>query len=169
MKTLERWNENNRKTLMETVSSLSMLLKIAKVVKFTIETLPKILQTITENKIRLDGEALNAMTSLLKSSPDAMTIAYEKIQSSLQKAYADTDKLSLYYIKELLNSFKAAGISDKRISKLLDKILQQEHEVRLERTKGSNKIATTVIWGVIAIIISVITKKPPPKFPFWYK
>lgn len=154
---------------MQTISSLPVLLKMANVLELTLETLPKILQTMTDNKIRLNAQALDAMTSLLKSGPIAITTAYDNIQNSVQKANANNDKLSLDYIKELLNVFKSSGISDERISKLLSQIEEHEHEIRSKRTDGNYELAKIALFGVVAVAIAVITKKPPPKFPFWYK
>ena len=164
---------------MQNITAVTSLLKIANVSKLTIETLPKVLQTLTDNKIKLReqefnlrGQEFNEIFSLLKSAPSAMTVAYEAIQNSVQKAFISNDRLSLEYIKELLNLFKSSGISDKRIADLLKNVESHEHEIRLERTKGFFSLAKFALVGITTILISVITKsppKPPEKHPFWYK
>jgi Glu-tRNA(Gln) amidotransferase subunit E-like FAD-binding protein len=153
----------------QTVSSIPALLQIAKVSKVTIESLPQILQTLTENKIQLEGAALKSVLSLLNAAPAAMTVAYDKISASIQKAHNENDKLSIDHISNLLRVFQSSGISDSRIAELLDKTVGHEHEIRLERTKGTFGLAKLALTAVAVIAYSVITKKPPPKVPFWYK
>jgi|GEM_PF-1696971 len=154
---------------MQDITTVVSLLKIANVSRITAETLPQILQTLTDNKIRLREQALDEMLELLRSAPSVMTVAYETIQRSTEKANITNDKLSLEYIKELLDLFKSSGISDERISKLLKKLEQHEHEIRLERTKGVYSLAKIALVTMAAVAVSVITRKPPNKYPFWYK
>jgi len=154
---------------MQQINNVTTLIKLAKVSKLTIETLPQILRVMTENKILLKEQALAEVLSLLKSAPSAITVAYETIQNSTQKANGTNDKQSLEYIKELLTLFKSAGVSDKRIAKLLKQIEQHEHEIRLERNKGTYSFAKWALLSVTTIVVAVITKAEPKKYPFWYK
>ncbi|MEI6707774.1 MAG: hypothetical protein WCK96_11635 [Methylococcales bacterium] len=153
---------------MQQVIVLSELLRVAKVSELTIDSLPKILQAITDNKIKLNGQALDAVTSLLKSAPSAVTAAYDTIQNATQKANSHNDKLSLEYIKELLSVFKSSGVTDKRIAKLLKQIEDHEHEIRLVRTKGNYSFGKMAL-GIVGFIAAIVVHNKTQKRNFWEK
>ena len=153
---------------MKEINSIPQLLKIANVSELTVDTLAKVLQAITNNRLQLNNQALEQVTSLLKSSSSAVTIAYEAIQTSTQKANSNNDKLSLEYIEGLLNVFKASGVSDERISTLLEKIEEHEYEIRLEKTKGNNSLGKMAL-GVFGLFGAIVLHNKTEKRSFWEK
>jgi hypothetical protein len=153
---------------MQQISILPELLKVAGVSELTLDTLPKILQAITNNQILLNNQALDAVITLLKATPSAVTNVYDAIQESVQKANSRNDKQSIKYIKELINLFKSSGIDDKRIAKLLKKIEKHEHEIRLEKTKGNYSVAKWVI-GAVGFIVAIAVNNKTEKRNFWEK
>ncbi len=153
---------------MQNVSTLPNLLKLANVSALTVDTIPEILKAITDNKIRLEGDALIQLTSLLKSVPSAVTATYKSIQKATQKANKNNDKQSLKYIGGLLGLLKSSGISDERIDSLIEQIENHEHEIRMERTKGFFSLAKIALVGGLAIL-GVATHNKTQKRNLWEK
>lgn len=151
------------------INTVGTLLKVAKVPEVAMNTLPQILQTLTDNKVILKEQALKEVLSLLQSAPSATSVAYESIFISSQKAHEISDKQSLTYLKELLSLFQSSGISDERFTELFKQIELHEHEIRKERTKGVVELAKLAVVGVTTVVVAVIMKPQPKKHPFWYK
>ena len=69
------------------INTVGTLLKVANVPNVAMNTLPQILQTLTDNKVILKEQALKEVLSLLQSAPSATSVAYESILNSTQKAH----------------------------------------------------------------------------------
>lgn len=150
------------------INTLPASLAAAGVKYLTEKTLPKFIQTSIDNKAQLEEQDFKKIVDLLKFSPDLLTETYENIQDAIQKAQATNDKLSLNYIKELLILLKAEGISGEIIDKLINQIVNNEHAIRLERTKGFFLLGKVALL-CIGVVATVIVNNSTEKKPFWYK
>ena len=144
---------------MEAISSVNTLLNLANVSKLTTEALPKVLETLVNNKIRLREQALREVLLLIQSTPVAMTSAYDSILFLTNNAIQKNDERSLAYINQLLNIFMSSGISDTDLSALVKQVEQHAHEIRLEDRKGMWTIATLMVGGLILLISDVISQE----------
>ncbi|MEI7839329.1 MAG: hypothetical protein WCJ11_02400 [Methylococcaceae bacterium] len=143
----------------QTVSAIPMLLKLANVSKVATETVPTILNTITDNKIRLEGAALQSMVTLLKAAPGAAIAMNNGISTSVQKALGNNDQLSLDYINKLVITFQSAGVSDVHLPELLKQMLNNEHEIRKGRDSGFFSVAKWAMVCTSVITLAVIGNK----------
>ena len=143
---------------MEIISSVNALLNLANVSKLTTEALPKVLEILVNNKIRLRHQALKEVLLFIQSTPVAMTSAYDSILLLTNNAIQENDECSLVYINQLLNIFMSSGISDTDLPELIKQIEQHAHEIRLEDRKGIWSMATLMVGGLILIISDVISQ-----------
>ena len=143
---------------MEIISSANALLNLANVSKLTTEALPKVLETLVNNKIRLRDQALKEVLLFIQSTPVAMTSAYDSILLLTNNAIQKNDECSLAYINQLLNTFMSSGISDTDLPELIKQVEQHAHEIRLEDRKGIWSMATLMVGGLILIISDVISQ-----------
>lgn len=156
---------------MNTITTLPQLLTIANVTTLSKETLPAILDTITKNKLTLEGDALKRHLSLINSSGEAMTVVYDKIFAKLQESWDKSDNNSISHIHGLLTTLKSSGVSDSRIDFLIEKIVGNEHQIRQDRGNHGFWLTLVTIAGVIAsatVLGKTHIEESNKKHPFWH-
>ena len=149
------------------VVSAPVLLSLAKA---TAEALPPLMRQATDEKIRLNDQALSNVVSILNASTSPVVAVAGVLSNALQNARREDDHSSLDYMRQLIIDLKDAGCEKEEIISLLPSILLQEAKIREERQRGWFELATTVVLSVAGVLVVALmtTPPPPPKRKSWW-